>query len=292
MDDGDIDLDSISAWQYRLHKAYIQLMSKTGTDDAPANYTAWIVNPSYSNELNGWTPIWYDITGEMDADHSTAQGWAASFDCYQDITDLPEGTYLVKVKNFFCPNSFDEGWNNFTAGKADEGVQRGVIYANSQSATANNIYYYGESALSNPTDNGEDWLSKTPDDNKNVTYYYPHNRAAARARFSDASCTEYQTEFYTYVAKDGKLRLGFKNEYEQGEDWFVLSDWELFYLGPNSIHKPVIDGISHVDEDSEVVTDAIYTVDGRRVETLQPGVNIVRGHNAQGRIVTRKVYVK
>ena len=48
--------------------------------------------------------------------------------------------------------------------------------------------------------------------------------------------------------------------------------------------------INEVETDNKAVKVEIYTVDGRRVNQLQDGVNIIRTTDANGNVTTKKVF--
>ena len=121
------------------------------------------------------------------------------------------------------------------------------------------------------------------------SYHFANNRQAAEYQFQ---MNYYPVQsFFTYVNESGVLRLGFRNNAHKVQDWFVVSNWQLYYYGKNSVHAEST-GIDEIGTDSNIQFNEIYTVDGRRVNTLQKGLNIVRGKAANGRIVTKKIVLK
>ena len=71
----------------------------------------------------------------------------------------------------------------------------------------------------------------------------------------------------------------------------MVSNWELYYYGKNSSHAAAT-GIRDLENAEKVNFNEVYTVDGRRVNGLQKGLNIVRGKTADGKVVTKKVVIK
>ncbi len=282
--EGSIAILDVPAKQAEMAKARKALMVKEGSDDAPADYTSWIVNPTF-NDLSGWTVN--KTQGNAPAVSSNAaELWNASGDIYQDITDLPEGTYQVKVKGFFRQVGAQRAWLELI-GDSVQDVSRASVYANFDKAElplwATREYKDVFSAT------GTGWYEAIDSTTTDSTrYFLPNNRANARVMF-DANC--YQMSFYTYVNETGLLRIGFGNDTYTSADWLVTTDWELYYLGKNSAHATET-GISNIADDEKVSFDEIYSVDGRRVGTLQKGVNIVRGKTAAGKVVTKKIILK
>ena len=283
--DGSIAILDVPAKQAELAKARKALMIKEGSDDAPADYTAWIVNPTFENEFTGWTVEKTEGTDPSVSDNC-AELWDASGDIYQDITGLPEGTYQVKVKGFFRQVGPKRAWLELL-GDSVQDLSRAKIYANMDVKIPNNwaTREYKDQFSAAGTGWYEAIDSTTTDSTR---YFLPNTRANARVMF-DANA--YQMSFFTTVNETGILRLGFGDDTYTASDWLVTSDWELYYYGKNSKHATET-GISEIGNDEKVKFNEIYSVDGRRMGTLQKGVNILRGKTAEGKVVTKKIVVK
>lgn len=292
MTSGTIATADVPATQTEIRDAIKNLMKLAGSDTNAADYTGWIQNPTFG-ATTGWTINKIDGTGTPGIQYNTMEGWNCNFDVYQDITGLPEGTYQVKVKNFFRPVSANDNWLDAVGDSIGDNTKRAKIYANSDTITANNIMdkAYWEYNTSGTNPNGESWstcVDSVTVAGTTTNYYFANNRSAARTRFDNGV---YESSFYTYVNASGNLRIGFCNKELVVQDWFVTSDWELYYLGTESSHESAT-GITEVNADEKVNFNEIYTVDGRRINSLQQGINIVRGTTSDGKVVTKKVYVK
>lgn len=283
--DGSIAILDVPAKQVEMAKARKALMIKEGSDNAPADYTAWIVNPTFEDGLTGWTA---NVTegNAASASDNAAELWNASGDVYQDITGLPEGTYQVKVKGFFRQVGVKRAWEEML-GDSVQDISRAKIYANMDVVKPNlwATREYKDQFSATGTGWYEAIDSTTTD---SVHYFLPNTRANARVMF-DANA--YQLEFYTYVNETGILRLGFGDDTYTEADWIVTTDWELYYYGKNSSHAGDT-GIDEIGNNDNVKFNEIFSVDGRRMGTLQKGVNILRGKTADGKVVTKKIVLK
>ena len=282
---GSIAIADVPAKQAEMAKARKALMTKEGSDDAPANYCSWIVNPTFAEGMNGWTveTISGSNIGALD---NCVEIWNSTGDVHQDITGLPAGTYQVKVKAFFRQQSADRAWLEML-GDSVQDISRVRVYANFEVKQPNLWATREYKGMFSAT--GKTWyeaIDSVQADNE--LYFLPNERESARIIF-DANA--YQMSFYTYVNESGLLRLGFANDGNIGKDWLVLGDWELYYLGNNSSHADAT-GIHSADTNEKVKFNEIYSVDGRRMGTLQKGVNILRGKTAEGKVVTKKVILK
>ncbi len=294
IENGTIDVDDIPAKQKEMLLARKALMVQPGSDDAPSKYTGWIVNPNYEDKLTGWTVNKTAGDGNPGANFNTAEIWNATANVYQDIEGLPEGTYEVHVQSFFRPVSAAEAWADLLGDSIENYGERATVYANWDSITPNYWCSKYDPDLYSWTIGGySDMVDSVYDDVTGelmpITYHLANNQEAAEYQFQ----TNYypvQT-FYTYVGANGLLRLGFKNTAHKPQDWFVVSNWELYYHGKDSQYGEAT-GIRDLETNDNVNFNEVYTVDGRRVNGLQKGLNIVRGKNAEGKVVTKKIVVK
>ena len=292
LNNGTIDVADIPAKQEEMKTVRKALMMLSGSDDEPANFTSWIKNPTYGS-ATGWTVDKTSGDGTPGIQYNTMEIWNATADVYQDIYDLPEGTYEVKVQSLFRPVSADEAWADLLGDSIENYGERASIYANWDAITPS--YWcskYDPDKYSWTTGiyvDMNDTLSVTETDTTFVTYHFANTRQAAEYQFQ---MNYYPVQsFYTYVGSDGHLRLGFKNTEHKVQDWFVVSNWELYYYGANSSHASAT-GISDINNSDDAKISEVYTVDGRRVNGLQKGLNIVRAKTANGQIVTKKIVVK
>ena len=291
LNNGTIEVADIPAKQEEMKAARKALMILPGSDAEPTKYTNWIQNPTYGKQ-DGWVVEKKSGEGTPGIQYNTMEIWNATADVHQDITGLPEGTYEVRVQSLFRPVSADEAWKDLLGDSIEDYGKRATIYANWDSITPS--YWCSKydpdqySWTVGSYNDMNDTLSVTPDTLVN-TYHFANNRQAAEYQFQ---MNYYPVQsFYTYVGPDGLLRLGFKNTAHKTQDWFVVSNWELYYLGKDSEHASAT-GIRDINSNESVNFNEVYTVDGRRVNGLQKGLNIVRGKTADGKIVTKKIVVK
>ncbi|MCR5130117.1 MAG: hypothetical protein K6C10_01480 [Prevotella sp.] len=277
----------------------------SATDDDPKDLTGLIKNPTYFDNYNiavtseGWT----DPDGNFSAQGTPiqgindeigfAEGWNTSFDFYQDITGLPEGTYRVVVSGLYRQVSTTAHAKTFQYGYAEklgvldmlnedaktevmEIVERAKVYANGDSVAFTPWIFIEDNdnfreAFSLGADGGyyEYQDSLTTPETVNY-YYYPNDRTAAYSRVQQGF---YDNEVYCYVADDGKLRIGACNKTAESADWVPFTNWRLYYLGQESSHESTT-GVRETDLTPAAI-EAIYSIDGRRLNSLQKGLNIV-----------------
>lgn len=269
----------------------------TATDDTPQDFTFMIVNPTYSDSNNGWSEkAITTAAGQSNNSHNVSsqiyEMWNCSGEVYQDITGLPQGTYKVSMQGFFR----DETSDNAAASTAADTLDiRGYIFTGTgadfscvDSAKVQNIIWVSEDAKAAEGTGWKEYVDSTDVNNK-ITYFFPNSRDHARLRF-DINETTYLNEVYCYVAEDGNLRIGMFNHNVKVNDWLVATNWKLTYYGTNSQYANGT-GISNVNN-ANTVSREFFTIDGRKVNTLSKGLNIVRYKDANGKTVVKKVIVK
>ncbi|MCR5130118.1 MAG: hypothetical protein K6C10_01485 [Prevotella sp.] len=293
---------------------------KDASDDNHIDFTGVIDNARYFDEVNlaatmdGWTNVENVASVENEDDAiGVAEGYGASFDLYQDIEGLPEGTYLVKVDGLYrqgmAANEAKMVQYNLavTAGKldmlseeaktaVDNYSPRGEMYANGDTKTLARWNFMEDETLwtaaaideftfADADDYYEYVDSLTSVDNPPV-YYFPNMRHSFYMRTLSGY---YQNEVYCYVGADGNLRIGARLNDGQEGDWVPFTNWRLEYLGEESSHESTT-GVREIE--TEGVIEAVYSVDGRQTNKLQKGLNIVKTRTADGKVVVRKVMVK
>ena len=116
-----------------------------------------------------------------------------------------------------------------------------------------------------------------------LVYYYP-----ASMQGFYAACKKdpkaYANSLTFYLSEEGNVEIGIRKLAAIGNDWVIMDDWQLFYLG-----KEAPTAIDEVAE-SAAVEGAVeyYTVNGVQISAPQKGVNIVKYANGE----TKKVYIQ
>lgn len=121
----------------------------------------------------------------------------------------------------------------------------------------------------------DSWVSEG-----DTRYFYPNSMRGGNARFQNDNGA-YTNIVQTMVGEEGTLKFGLRKFAHVSYDWCLFDDFQLFYLGTD-----VPSGINTVK--SAGTARQIFAVDGRRLNTLQRGINIVK--MADGSV--KKVIVK
>ena len=93
----------------------LKIPAGEASDINPQNFTDLIANPMYTGGTSGWTEA-PEFAGKVSVEQEStsqgtnigfAEGWNTSFDIYQEINRLPEGTYRVKVQGLYRQEGSD-----------------------------------------------------------------------------------------------------------------------------------------------------------------------------------------
>jgi hypothetical protein len=233
-----------------------------------------------------------------------------TFDMYQDLTGIPNGTYEIQVNAFYRFGSTDQDNESFV--NSPDTVTNVFLYgisAQDTSAVSVAMLRSGMSAeklvtdsIANLVKDGEMWLpSEAPvtvanaeDNTKKDTIGWVPNDMASTKYYFDAG--KYLNKVVVKVT-NGKLRLGIKQTAirTSNADWVIMDNFKLLYYGENSAKQadPNYLGIDLVaDEAAPVVRTEFFTLNGVRTLAPQKGVSIMRQTLSNGNVVVKKMNLK
>jgi len=201
-----------------LEKDFVSNAINNATADNPYDATAYIVNPNYDGNVNGWTGIttsWVNTVAEYWSDNTNP------FDAYQVINGLPNGVYEIKVYSLHRIGDYD--WDHYKTGKlADDAQYRRTsqVYANDYWKLNYDLTdYAGTEPLPN-------------NDYKVVNgYYLPNGQPYTNIAFNEKHLYEH-TLFAT--VSDGTLRIGIRCNPREQKSWTSFDTWRLKYYGASA----------------------------------------------------------
>ena len=314
------DLDEILQKMEELSKALkVPAGMHTATDDNFANATYLINNPTYDSNADGWT-----FTGDA-GNKRQAEGvyevWRTHADCglYQDLTEMPEGTYELSVQGIYRFGYADSDYPSFIETPAENNnawvyVTVGETETKSLLPRLSSIaeYYeaeaevYGEETKylpknTNVTDNGDgtfkfdqhfQWGQMTvAEDAQSASGYILPDQLDVTTPFFDSG-EVVNTSIIFKVGAEGKARIGINIKYVKDGDWTVWDNWKLTYYGKNSAKEVgPVNGIKDASSVTEIVKTEVFNLNGARVKTGK-GIAIVRQTLSDGTVRVKKVMMK
>lgn len=284
----------LQSWAALLEKsAYMN--AKAGDD-----VTALIVNPTFDSDASGWLVN----KGTGNTETNASQHWGAdannrymdsyngtvkalNFRASQVLTDIPNGTYNVKV----ATRANNTGAYIFALGEAitSEEVNDSTVMlqvANSTATKWQEIAHYGDSL-------GGIWQAEDDKWTAGGTYDETiHNANNGKgygwtwATIEGIEVTNHEMVIGVTTDSTVTKKAGFEGQ------WFSVDDWSLTLVtvGDNSNWQIDNSGIESVE--ATVKETVYFAIDGRQVAVPTKGINIVKTVYSNGTIEVKKVFVK
>ena len=233
------DKDKNSVWQLVTREERIADAKAKASVEHPVDVT-WLIDAPDLATKN--TTYKLDFTAAPNTEHSTYQGgwnivkantiqefWnTQTFDYHQTINGLPNGTYKFSVRGYYRDGSSetrDYTMYGYGADKFANGTQqlRATYYANGTSAPIMSLYAGAKTA---PEEGFSFQAEREKDQGSGL--YVPNTPHEANYALWKGN---YQNAEITVTVTDGTLKFGVRNEAGVVDDWCVISDFSLKYLG-------------------------------------------------------------
>ena len=232
------DKDKNSVWQLVTREERIADAKAKASVEHPVDVT-WLIDAPDLATKN--TTYKLDFTAAPHAEHSTYQGgwnivkantiqefWnTQTFDYHQTINGLPNGTYKFSVRGYYRDGSSetrDYTMYGYGADKFAKGTEqlRATYYANGTSAPIMSLYAGAKTA---PEEGFSFQAEREKDQGSGL--YVPNTPHEANYALKG----NYQNAEITVTVTDGTLKFGVRKEAGVVDDWCVISDFSLKYLG-------------------------------------------------------------
>ncbi len=300
---------AISAYIDQINAAIAALKipnnAEEASDDNPVDFTSMIVNPTFDTigDFTGWSSGF----GAGGTTSTNAECYEKNFDVYQDIVGLPLGTYEIRVNGSNRTGSVTVDYTDWT--NADDASLTTYLYGvnnpavNSLSESTDNASTVAIKHLSEGGHTDNDLASTNASGDSNNPWYVANTMAEIDLYFhltdDDGNpLNTYNVGTFIDVTDDGSgtgtLRIGvYKNDATVvSSSWCIFDDFELIYYGTNSSHagdhSNAVDIADVPNSAAKTTANAIYSVSGMRLSSLQKGLNIIKMSDGS----VKKVFVK
>lgn len=233
------DKDKNSVWQLVTREERIADAKAKASVEHPVDVT-WLIDAPDLATKN--TTYKLDFTAAPNTEHSTYQGgwnivkantiqefWnTQTFDYHQTINGLPNGTYKLSVRGYYRDGSSetrDYTMYGYGADKFANGTEqlRATYYANGTSAPIMSLYAGAKTA----PEEGFSFQAER-EGGQGSGLYVPNTPHEANYALWKGN---YQNAEITVTVTDGTLKFGVRKEAGVVDDWCVISDFSLKYLG-------------------------------------------------------------
>lgn len=196
----------------------VEFQTAKASPETPANYTAYITNPSYNaNNNDGWKG-----TAPGFQQFGNAEFYNKTYDYHQALAELPAGIYRVSVDGYYRAGNAPDDEKAYAAlQEGDDSLCFARLYATSTAmATIEQPLMLASSQAT-----AEAIGSNTSTN----SYGYIPNDMATAAAYMQAG--KYLGNTLLCYVSDGKLTIGLKKEGQIGGDWTLFDNWQLHYMG-------------------------------------------------------------
>ena len=230
--DGTFDVTELDSIQPRADRIFRESVVKALADGTTDNVTGLMVNPNFAGSNDGWTK-----TGDGDFKNDgtrVSEVWnGQNWEVYQEISNLPQGSYKITMQGFYSPSSGNE--NNWHEGWGQEGDETnnilGYLFGNDASEPLLHVTACPQEE--NVAENCEEvtWT----DDASLAGKWLCHGKNSAQEIFEQNS-ENYLNATTCYVGEDGKLRIGVKmSGVSWGQAWVIFDNFQVEYLGADNM---------------------------------------------------------
>ena len=227
----------------------------------PFDLTFMVMNPGM-DQLNGWT-------GKPALNYSSGEFYQATFDFNQTVSNLPVGSYQLRVQAFQRPGSAETAYQAHMSG--DDKVTT-EIYLGDRSCKVKQAV---TEARETPIGVGNESMLPS-----NPAKYIPNDMLSASEYFANGL---YENNVSARVeTENASLKLGIRCTFSDNMYWSIFDNFRLYYFG-NMPFEEVMP-VKKIQMQTQRVSDRVFTIDGRSinmhgkgVESLPHGVYIIGG---------------
>ena len=201
-------IDTVSATADKIFREDVLAAAMSAEEEF--DLTPMIVNPNFDGDSgSGWKGTASAVSWSVN------EHFNGTFDIYQDIEGLPEGTYKVTCKGFYRPAANDvmqAAWG--VEGNTTNDIM-GYLYGNDASVKLHHCYDF----VYDEAHGGAAQITGIVDEAYNGKYAI-NDRHGCSIVFANG---DFLNEVTCYVGADGKLRIGVK-----AEGTLVANNWTPF----------------------------------------------------------------
>lgn len=227
----------------------------------PFDLTFMVMNPGM-DQLTGWT-------GKPALNHSSGEFYQATFDFNQTVSNLPVGSYQLRVQAFQRPGSAETAYQAHMSG--DDKVTT-EIYLGDRSCKVKQAV---SEARETPIGVGNESMLPS-----NPAKYIPNDMLSASEYFANEL---YENNVSARVeTENASLKLGIRCTFSDNMYWSIFDNFRLYYFGNMPFDEVM--PVKKVQMQAQSVSDRVFTIDGRAVnmhgkgvESLPHGVYIIGG---------------
>lgn len=278
--------------------AALKVPARPGSDEAPEDYTSMIENNNYSTgDGTGWTKN--NVEGNNNYNFNAAEYYQGVYNHYQDIKNLPAGTYMVSNQGFYRWTSQQEDFDSVRAEVPSLASMYAMTFTENSDASADSIacpvrHLSADAISANPDITGQTSTALFGKEYDDTPWYVPNNMESF-SNWIKSYKEDYQNKIIIKVAEGETLRIGMSQTKSVGGGWAIFTNWTLTAYGPESKkeegvltssyadYKPAIDSeraavrkpLNDLIEEADTVYEAM--AEGEAKEELKLAIDSAKG---------------
>ena len=221
------DTDNMTEQIEAMVKAVKTFAGAVGLNEGKRfDLTFLLSNPSFdSNATDGWT---YAEAPGYDATGKNAEYFEKDFDCYQTLTDMPNGRYVLNVQAFERIGEVNAA--AYTAYKNGTDEIDSYIYLNGNDNNQQAVKSLMAEGSATQLYTASNWQNDVHYTTSFVTdgddLYRPNSMPGAAQYFAQ---NMYDNEVTGWA--NGNLIIGIKGTGAESKDWTIFDNFRLYYYG-------------------------------------------------------------
>ena len=286
--------EKVEEWIVELKKDYARyILSNTlldgATPDEPYDITLLVENADFSNGTTanrtapkGWELYLSSQTGNVQSNNGGYEAWHTGVATLsQEVFLLRNGAYRLTADALYRFN--DETSCTSALANGDAPIVDAFLFADNDSVP---VYFWLDETQTCPspeeaTELGLNGNTYTLNGRvlTNHVIVAPNSGAQVQSFFDGGRYNDVTVNFSVSTDGEKPVKIGFQKNATYPNSWIYFDNVHLYYLGGDEV---AIDDLADDSRHGSQPT-SIYTLDGRVVNRLARGINIVR--QADGRVV-------
>ena len=205
----------MNAAEASISDALVEYLEGDASVDNPVDFTSSLTNPDFSTgDDTGW-----EGSPTVSSTYYNAEYWNLNLDCYQQLTNLPEGVYRIDMQAFYRAGEYTDDLSTYEEDSTLYNYSK--LYA--ESALLGSVEKGVKRAVS---ERGESLHSGDAELDDGT--YAPNTMQSTQVWFEAG---HYQNHLYFGVSEGDTVKVGIKKETLLSGDWTIFDNLQLTYYG-------------------------------------------------------------
>ena len=208
-------VEELNAAEASISDALVEYLEGEASLDNPADFTSSLTNPDFSTgDDTGW-----EGSPTVSSTYYNAEYWNLNLDCYQQLTNLPEGVYRIDMQAFYRAGEYSDDLSTYE--------EDSTLYNYSRLYAQSSVYGTVEKGVKRAVSERGESLHSGDTELDDGTYA-PNTMQSTQVWFEAG---HYQNYLYFAAAESDTILVGIKKETLISYDWTIFDNLQLTYYG-------------------------------------------------------------